>query len=92
MRPKRVDPKFVTDLPATKKVASGESFELTVTMDVHCSFQWFRDGALVRDSEGSFTNDTLHAQTPDGYGTYYVIAKATQGQATAKSTECVVSA
>lgn len=61
-------------------------------MDVHCSYQWFKDGALVRDSEGSFTSDTLHAQAPDGYGTYYVMASRTGGPETAKSTECVVSA
>lgn len=61
-------------------------------MDVHCSYQWFRDGALVRDSEGSFLNDTLHGQTPDGYGTYYVVATKTDGPGSAKSTECVVSA
>lgn len=61
-------------------------------MDVHCSYQWFKDGALVRDSEGSFTSDTHRSQAPDGYGTYYVIAKRSDGPESSKSTECVVSA
>lgn len=91
MWPKAVTPpKFVVDLEPQKIVADSGSFELTVTMDVHCSYSWYKDGALVRDAEGSFLNDTLHAEAPDGLGTYYVIAKATVGQATAKSTECEV--